>query len=218
MYDQQLRKLDSKFVYGILINDKIQLPVGMLHWCCDLEISDIQISTAFTFAHKCSQSVFDRVFQYKIATQILPTNDYLNRYRVKDTNICDKCSLEFDSIEHSLYSCSELTKMLRTFFQFLKTNCGVSVHIGMVEYLLGFSGMKNIGLNHVLLELKKSVFYSWNSNIDSDAFCDQVKCNIKRIMVKEKLIMIKNNKYEDFNVKWNDFVQIYDFRGPDFQL
>ena len=88
----------------------------------------------------------------------------------------------------------------------------------MVEYLLGFSGMKNIGLNHVLLELKKSVFYSWNSNIDSDAFCDQVKCNIKRIMVKEKLIMIKNNKYEDFNVKWNDFVQIYDFRGPDIQL
>ena len=30
-YDQQLRKLDSKFVYGILINEKIQLPVGMLH-------------------------------------------------------------------------------------------------------------------------------------------------------------------------------------------
>ena len=122
-------------IYRFIISDKIIIPVGMLNWCCDLELSDLQIRTAFTFAHSCSKSIFDRVFQYKIATQILPTNDYLKRYRVKDTNICEKCNLEFDSIEHSLYSCSEIIQTLTTFFQFLKVECEINVNFGMVMIL-----------------------------------------------------------------------------------
>ena len=92
-YDKLLKCLDSNIIYNILISEKTRILVGMLNWCLDLELSDIQIRTAFTFAHSGSYSIFDRVFQYKIATQILPTNDYLKRYRVKDTNICEKCNL-----------------------------------------------------------------------------------------------------------------------------
>ena len=84
-----------------MIKDKTKLPTGMLNWCYELELSDLQIRTAFTFAHDCTECVFDRVFQYKVATQILPTNDYLKRYKVKDSNLCEKCNLEFDSIDHS---------------------------------------------------------------------------------------------------------------------
>ena len=76
--------------------------------------------------------------------QILPTNDYLKRYRVKDSNICEKCNLEFDSIEHSLYSCSEIVQTLTTFFQFLKVECEINVDFGMIQYLMGFSGNENI--------------------------------------------------------------------------
>jgi hypothetical protein len=56
----------------------------MLNWCLELELSDLQIRTAFTFAHTCSSSVFDRTFQYKIVTQILPTNDYLTQVSAKN--------------------------------------------------------------------------------------------------------------------------------------
>jgi hypothetical protein len=214
-YDKTLKLLDSSVIYSILVSEKVRMPVGMLNWCLDLELSDLQIRTAFTFAHNCSSSIFDRTFQYKIATQILPTNDYLKRYRVKDTNVCEKCNLEFDSIEHSLFSCSEIVNILSTFFKFLKDECGVTTNIGMVQYLFGLSGNKNLGLNHVLLE---TIFYSWDGNRENNTLCEQVKYNIKKIIIKEKSVMIKNNQYEAFNIKWDKFVSIYDYRGPDLQL
>ena len=49
--DQQIENVNSKQIYNILISDKIKLPTGMLNWCHDLELSDRQIRTAFTFAH-----------------------------------------------------------------------------------------------------------------------------------------------------------------------
>ena len=102
-------------------------------------------------------------------------------------------------------------------FKFLKDECGVTIDIGLIQYLFGISGSKYLGLNHVLLELKKTIFYSWDSNIENNAFCQQVKNNIKKIIIKEKSIMLKNNQYEEFDTKWDKFVSIYDFRGPDLQ-
>ena len=97
------------------------------------------------------QFYFLSVFQYKIATQILPTNDYLKHYRVNDSNVCQKCYLEFDSIEHNLFSCSEIVQILSKFFKFLNDECGVTKNIRMVQYLFWLSGSENTGLNHILL-------------------------------------------------------------------
>ena len=216
-HDVPLKHLNSKEIYNMLEKDKIRMPIGMLNWCLELELSDLQIRTAFTFAHNCCSSIFDRTFQYKIATQILPTNDYLTRYRVEDTNVCQKCNLEFDSIEHSLFFCSEIVQIISTFLKFLKDECGVTTNIGLIQYLFGVSESKQQGLNHVLLELKKAIFYSWESNIGNDAFCEQVKNNIKKIIIKEKNVMVKNNQYDAFDTKWDKFVPIYDFRGPNLQ-
>ena len=114
--DYWIDRMDSKMIYKKLINPKIRFPTGLLNWCLDFELSDKRIHTALTFAHTCCTSTFDRVFQYKINTQILPTNEYLNRYRVKDTNICDHCNVERDSILHRLYDCEKLTDITNTIF------------------------------------------------------------------------------------------------------
>ena len=37
-------------------------------------------------------------------------------------------------------------------------------------------------------------------------------------MIKEKQIMIENDKFENSSEKWKDFREIYDFLGPDQQI
>ena len=83
-YDKEFIKMTSRDIYDILVSTKIRMPTGLLNWCLEFELSDRQILTALTFASNCKASVFDRGFQYKIITNILPTNDYLKRYRIKD--------------------------------------------------------------------------------------------------------------------------------------
>ena len=38
------------------------------------------------------------------------------------------------------------------------------------------------------------------------------------LIIKEKLLALKNGNYETFRVKWENFTEIYDFYGPDCQV
>ena len=94
-------------IYDHLIEPKIKMPVGLQHWLENMDLSDSDIKTGFTFAQKCSRSTFDQIFQYKIMTQILPTNKYLHQYRIIVSDLCNKCTTT-DTVLHRLWQCSLL--------------------------------------------------------------------------------------------------------------
>ena len=194
------------------------MPKGLLHWCDEFELSNDEIKTSLTFAHNCCTNIFDRVFQYKIVTQILPTNEYLYRYKVKDTNICDNCNVETDTIVHRLYECEHVVPVVDQFMIFIRNDCEQIVNITVKEYLFGISGNEYGALNQIILELKKYIFYSSKEELLSDAFCEQFKLKLRPVIIKEKQIMLQNNKIEQFFSKWKNFSQIYDFMGPDLQI
>ena len=103
--DVMLKSLNSGTIYSILIKNKTRLPRGLLRWCEEMQLSDSQIKNSFTFARSCTSSLFDQVFQYKIVTRILPTNQYLKRYRVRDSEMCSRCLVEIDTVVHSTWLC-----------------------------------------------------------------------------------------------------------------
>ena len=99
---------------------------------------------------------FDHAFQYKIITNILPTNKYHARYQVRDSDLCCKCLAVPDTVTHRMWSCPLIVPYLAKVQNFLKFDCQVVEDISLVPYLFGFNN--NIGLNHVLLEFKKHLF------------------------------------------------------------
>ena len=137
-----IKSLNSGTVYSTLIEEKTRLPTGLLH-CEEFQLSDEEIKTSFPFTRNNCSRTFDRVFQFKIVTRILPTNQYLTRYRVKDT------------VLHSTWSCDQIVPLISCVIVFLTTKCTVGVDINLRKYLFGFQGNNFLGLNHVLLELKK---------------------------------------------------------------
>ena len=157
------------------------------------------------------------MFQYEIVTQILPTNEYLFRYKVKDTNICDKCNIECDTIVHRLYECEYVVPIVNKFLKFLYTECEQTVKITLVEFLFGLGGNEFSALNQILLELKKNIFYSSTDELSDVAFCEQFKAKLRNLIIKEKQIVFNYN-VDKFSSKWKNFTNIYDFRGPDLQI
>ena len=158
--------------YKLCVSKKVQVPIGLLHWCSDLELSEREIRTALTFVPKCSKNVFDRMFQYKIMTGILPTNEYLHRYQVKTTNLCDHCHTERDTIIHRLYECEKIVLLVDSVLVKLREYYGLRSTITMNEYLFGKPGSEYLALNHILLELKKYVFYISEDCLSSPIFSD----------------------------------------------
>ena len=214
--DKYFKNITSIQIYKKLIEKKIRPPAGLLHWLEDLDVNEPEILTGFTFAHECSKSTFDQVFQYKIMTQILPTNLYLARYRVRDSNICSKCELLPDTLSHSIWSCPLVVPYVNTFLNFLKQTCKVQANVGIIEYIFGVKA--NIALNHILLELKKEVFYNFDKNVRVETFCERIVYKIMKIMIKEKNCIKTDKMYENYAKKWDKFISIYDFRGPDLNI
>ena len=216
--DHYLQQLGTDRVYNILISKMIKVPTGVTRWRAELVLSEEQLKTSLRFARKCSSLVFDHVFQYKIVTPILPTKKYLHRYLIADSDLCTRCSEFADTVYHNLWQCSRLSLYLTACFDFLRNDCNLVDTINAENYLFGFMGQKREGLNQILLELKKHVFYNWCAEVGVDAFCEHLKSKVKTIMIKEKLIALSKNRLALFNDKWEQYTAIYDFRGPDIQV
>ena len=75
-----------------------------------------------------------------------------------------------------------------------------------------------MAFNHILLELKKYIFYAAKETLRSKHFPELYFSRVRFLIIKEKEISSKSKKYEDFLNKWNDFTSIYDFRGPDAEI
>ena len=68
-----LQSSESDIIYRNLITNLIKQPIGVSCWREEIDLSDQQVKTAFTFARLCSSSIFLHAFQFKIVTAILPT-------------------------------------------------------------------------------------------------------------------------------------------------
>ena len=211
-----MKSLPRVQIYKQLITHKTRLPAGLLRWRDEIELSDNEIKIAFTFARLCSKSVFDHIFQYKIVTQILPTSKYLKRYQVLDSDICRRCDQTQDTVLHNLWHCALIVPYMAKIFELLKSDCKIEQNITLKTYLFGFDNA--LGLNHILLELKKEISYNWNTNISVVAFCEHFMAKIRKIMIQENEIMITNEHYDEYVKKWKLFTNIYDFNGPDQQI
>ena len=214
--DVYFNSLRADTIYRILIDSKIRLPAGVLRWCEDIPLTNPEIQNSFVFARLCSSSVFDIVFQYKIVTQILPTKKYLKRYQVQDSDLCCKCLVEEDSVLHCLWLCPRLVPYRENIFEFITNECNMSKDITMVPYFFGFKD--EVGLNHILLELKKFFFYDWKESIGVVTFCELFKTRIMKIIIKEKHLISSVKMHENFVSKWKNYKGFYDFLGPDRQI
>ena len=170
--DYYVQLLGTERMYKMLILNTIRVPAGVTRWRLEIALSDSQLKTSLTFARVCSSQVFDHMFQYKIVTQILPTRKYLHRYLIEDSDLCARCSECPDTVHHSMWQCSRLSLCFTTCFDFLRNECNLVDTITAEIYLFGFMGLKKEGINQILLELKKLIFYNLCAEIGVDAFCD----------------------------------------------
>ena len=78
----------------------------------------------------------------------------------------------------------------------------------MKNYLFGFQGDKYLGLNHILLESKKFIFYNWEENVRVEQLLERFKRRIMHLIIKEKTIALGRNNFDTFRIKWEKFTKI----------
>ena len=193
----------------------------MIRWGQNYYLSEDEIINAFTYPRACTRSAKSWSFQYKVATFTLPTGEYLWNYKVRENYYCTHClsntgdsGLERDDICHNLYSCPQLKPFITKVFNYFTAECSIKDSIPEINYLLGFKGKENEGLNCVLLELKQYIFYNYSLNKSLTLQFNIFINRIRRLILKEKRYYLSQNKLDYFYDKWSKFSSIYILHGP----
>ena len=97
-------KQANKFLYSHqLYNDKPEIIISQEKWSTIFDNLKWDIIYSNTFI--ASIDVKLRNFQYKYLFRIIPTNKRLFLQNIVNSNLCDFCSMDIESIQHLFWEC-----------------------------------------------------------------------------------------------------------------
>jgi hypothetical protein len=195
-----LHNITNKQLYWTLIKKKQTTPIIKHKWKDELGVEDGEWTQVFTMS-KIIKDTKIKTFQYKVLFNLIPCKLYLFRIKKSDNYNCNKCN-EIDNISHCLYSCTEILRFWKTFEGWWNEMMNESVKIDKRLVIIGDTRKNNSNdkLNACLL-IAKWFLYSEKLNEHSPFFY-KFLCHLKYKLRIEKIIYIRNNKYNKYLNLW----------------
>jgi hypothetical protein len=196
----------AKVFYNTLIGETI-IPKPCKNWE-NISGTEIDWLKIFATTKKIPETKL-KWFQMKIYYRILVTNSILCAMKVVETNVCNFCNMEKDTILHYLWDCVHVQDFWHEFVNRLKekcTNCD-RLELNSILVLFGNDGktVTDQGFNHILLAAKFFI-YKCRINIVKprlDIFLQELT-NINKT---DQYVFKMNMKQEAFVKKWLAYQQ-----------
>ena len=98
-----IENVTNKMVYNIL-RDNIKEAPTIENKLIEYYSGDVDASLIYSLPYKITKSTTLQYFQFKITHGFYPTNAYLKKVKIQETNLCENCETE-DTIEHYFVTC-----------------------------------------------------------------------------------------------------------------
>ncbi|KAH3709354.1 hypothetical protein DPMN_068816 [Dreissena polymorpha] len=84
-----------------------------------------------------------RNFQYKYIHRIIATNKYLFKCKLSNSNLCDFCSENIETIEHLFWECKHIQPIWNQLISFLEQQ-QLNVKLSFLNVIFGINSLKSI--------------------------------------------------------------------------
>ena len=111
----------------------------------------------------CIRDISLRMFQYKILHRILPTNRKLKQYGRKESDLCDFCGRDFESILHLFCECDISTMIWQELVDWLYTHGLGLTYLTDSQILFGDRSRDPI-VNRIVIVVKFIIFKNKQRN------------------------------------------------------
>ena len=164
-----------KQLYDIYLKQIFEPPTGQDELLSVLE-NENNLEKVYLLPFTCTKNVKLQYFQYKIIHRFLPTNCYLKKIKVTDSDKCPFCNNK-QNLNHLFVDCVYVISYWNEFCSWwLKT---FSEHIVLTKTDIMYGKVNkqkmNKYLNQCLLHAKYAIFKNVSSNT-KPIFCDTIFC------------------------------------------
>jgi hypothetical protein len=182
----------------MLIKKKQTIPIIKNKWKDEFGIEDSEWTQVFTMSNIIKDTKI-KTFQYKLLYNLIPCKLYLFRIKKSDSYLCTKCN-DIDNIIHFMYSCNDTSRFWKTFEQWWNKMMNETIKIDKRTVIIGDTRKNNDKLNACLL-IAKWLIYCEKIH-EKYPFFYKFLCHLKHKLIIEKIIFIRNSKYDKFLTLW----------------
>ena len=190
LYSEQLKK------------DKPETIVSQEKWSAIFE--DLKWDIIYSNTFSSSIDVKLRNFQYKYIFRIVPTNKRLFLQNIVNSNLCDFCSMDIESIQHLFWECNTVQVFWSDLIRFLQnTNIRMVINYKIISFGICDKDENDSIKNFVIFYAKYFIFL--NKCRKTIPKCNLFKTYISKRIEIEKEIALSNDKLKTFENKWRLF-------------
>ena len=143
---------------------------------------------------------WSKMFQYKILHRILPTNSKLFQYNIKDSELCDFCLIDRESILHIFCECDIATSIWDSVVEWYNSFGYNLDYLSDAQIVFGDPSFDPI-FNRIILITKIEIFNSKSKN--RRVLLGAIIQRLKYQFQIEKFIATKNGRLKTFRVFWS---------------
>lgn len=199
----------SRRVYKLL-NTKIIEPKSQVKWSEIFPYIDLNWSVIYNIPLKSCSNTKLHWFQYRILHRILATNDFLHKIKIKTDSSCTFCKNYPETLEHLFWNCGIISEFWEKIETWINENSDYIVAIVMYNVIFGITFKRefHIPVNYIII-LTKYYIYKCRTNNKPLNF-SVWKNEIKNSLLIEKMIAIKNNRYQKFAENWDGWLKLFE--------
>ena len=140
-------------------------------------------------------------FQYRLLQRALITNIQLQKWKIKESNMCTFCQKHPETVKHLLMECVESKDLWSKFAEYCHTTYNKQLDITYSDIISNhFTNPKRHIINTLGLFLKQYIYR--NRCLDTRMSFENYNRYINKVKNIEKYIAIKNDKMSLYYAKW----------------
>jgi exonuclease III len=199
-------KNPNKIFYNILQNSETQNETTKSEekWNTILSKEDIRWKSVYILPFLSTIDTVIRNFQYKYLKRIIPTNKYLYKCKLTNSELCDFCNMHVETQEHLFWECQHAQNFWTKLNSFLREReVNITWNLENISFGIKPKTVIDSSINYIILLGKiyifKMKYQNCIPNIENFKYYLQTKINI------EKEIAFLKNKLDVHQTKWSLF-------------
>ena len=201
-------KKGTKDIYSILSENNI-VPTGVIRWNMALNLHEDEWKFIFINPFLITKYTTLQWFQFRINHRILGTNLLLHKIDNNTDYKCTFCKREPETIEHLLWECELVKKLLNDFDIFTTAN-NIPFTYNKITFLFGlYSENKHFRVDSYIILCIKYYIYKTRCQNKTLSLC-ALKQYLKSAYETRKHLSITKGTYTIFSLQWQIWKQIFE--------
>ena len=148
-------------------------------------------------------------FQYRVINNILGTNYYQTRVKVKKDSKCSFCHSFDETIEHLFSECEEVNQLWSNVEGWISNKLKLNLRFTKMMKILGYLTIDQYfwPLNLILLVTRKYIFWCSKKNFKLNIYF--LQSQVQQVYIEQETLSLINMKSDLFKKRWNFWSNIF---------